>query len=67
MKKACMSLLAAGLVIASSGAFAQQAAADKGAAPAPVDRAKILTAVGVFGNFSTYKLRPDYYLSLIHI
>lgn len=27
----------------------------------PVDRAKILAAPGVFGNFSTYKVRPDYY------
>jgi chlorite dismutase len=25
------------------------------------DRAKLLTAPGVFGNFSTYKIRPDYY------
>jgi chlorite dismutase len=27
----------------------------------PVDRAKILAAPGVFGNFSTYKIRPEYY------
>lgn len=27
----------------------------------PVDRAKILAAPGVFGVFSTYKIRPDYY------
>ncbi|MGE5505215.1 MAG: chlorite dismutase family protein [Actinomycetota bacterium] len=25
------------------------------------DRTKLLTSPGVFGNFSTYKLRPDYY------
>jgi chlorite dismutase len=25
------------------------------------DRAKLLTSPGVFGNFSTYKIRPDYY------
>lgn len=30
-------------------------------ATAAVDRAKMLTSAGVFGNFSTYKLRPDYY------
>jgi chlorite dismutase len=30
-------------------------------AAAPIDRAKILTAPGVFGVFSTYKIRPDYY------
>lgn len=39
-------------------------AADMKAAPmAPMmaDRAKMLTSPGVFGNFSTYKLRPDFY------
>lgn len=39
-------------------AQAQQAG---GAQGAPVDRAKTLTAPGVFGVFSTYKIRPDYY------
>jgi chlorite dismutase len=31
------------------------------AAPAPVDRATLLTAAGVYGVFSTYKVRPEYY------
>ncbi len=31
------------------------------AADAPVDRAKILAAPGVFGLFATYKIRPDFY------
>lgn len=29
-------------------------------APMMADRAKLLTTPGVFGNFSTYKVRPDY-------
>jgi chlorite dismutase len=43
----------------NGSALAQQAAG--ATMPAPVDRAKILVAPGVFGNFSTYKVRPDYY------
>lgn len=31
------------------------------AKPMAVDRAKILAAPGVYGNFSTYKVRPDLY------
>ncbi len=61
MKKISLVMLTAGFMLANGAAFAQQAAMDKAAAPAPVDRAKILTAPGVFGNFSTYKLRADYY------
>jgi chlorite dismutase len=50
------------LLLAAAGALAQQPAMDqKAAMPAAVDRAKILVAPGVFGNFSTYKIRPDYY------
>ncbi len=30
-------------------------------APMMADRAKLLTSPGVFGNFSTYKVRADYY------
>jgi len=30
-------------------------------APMMADRAKLLSSPGVFGNFSVYKLRPDYY------
>jgi len=48
--------------LAGGAAFAQQAAAEQSPAMAgPVDRAKILAAPGVFGNFSTYKIRPEYY------
>lgn len=50
------------LLLAAAGTLAQQPAMDqKAAMPAVVDRAKILVAPGVFGNFSTYKMRPDYY------
>ena len=59
MKKISLALLAAGLVLVNGSVLAQQAAG--AAMPAPVDRAKILVAPGVFGNFSTYKVRPDYY------
>jgi chlorite dismutase len=50
-----MALLTAGSV------QAQQAAMEMKPAMAMPDMSKILTAPGVFGNFSTYKLRPDYY------
>jgi chlorite dismutase len=59
MKKISLTLLMAGAMLANGSALAQQAAG--AAMPAPVDRAKILVAPGVFGNFSTYKVRPDYY------
>jgi chlorite dismutase len=59
MMAAAVSLAAC---LAGGAAFAQQAAAEQSPAMAgPVDRAKILAAPGVFGNFSTYKIRPDYY------
>ena len=59
MKKISLVLMTAGAMLANGSALAQQAAG--AAMPAPVDRAKILVAPGVFGNFSTYKVRPDYY------
>lgn len=59
MKKISLALLTAGALLVNGSALAQQAAG--AAMPAPVDRAKILVAPGVFGNFSTYKVRPDYY------
>ena len=59
MKKLSLVLMTAGAMLANGSALAQQAAG--AAMPAPVDRAKILVAPGVFGNFSTYKVRPDYY------
>lgn len=40
---------------------AQQANMDAKPPMAMPDMTKILTAPGVFGNFSTYKVRPDYY------
>jgi chlorite dismutase len=57
---------AAAIIAASGTAQAQQApmAGDMKpamAAPMMADRAKLLTSPGVFGNFSTYKIRPDYY------
>lgn len=50
-------VMSVALTMASGSALAQMAAPMAG----PVDRAKILTAPGVFGNFSTYKVRGDYY------
>lgn len=51
-----------GLWLAGSNAVAQQpAAAPKPPAPVAADRAKILVAPGVFGVFSTLKVRPEYY------
>jgi chlorite dismutase len=46
-------------MVVGSSAIAQMTADAKPGEP--VDRAKILVAPGVFGNFSTYKVRPDYY------
>jgi len=63
-------VVAALTLAAASAAQAQQAPMmeqkpammeQKPMAPAMADRAKLLTSPGVFGNFSTYKLRPDYY------
>lgn len=62
MKKISLAFIAAGLMLANTNVLAQQAAMDQKPAMAPmVDRAKILVAPGVSGNFSTYKIRPDYY------
>jgi chlorite dismutase len=64
MTKQRMMAAAVSLAVCMAGglAFAQQAAMDQSAPMAgPVDRAKILAAPGVFGNFSTYKIRPEYY------
>lgn len=63
MKKFSLALfLTAGFMLVNTNALAQQAAMEKKPEMAPmVDRAKILVATGVFGNFSTYKIRPDYY------
>jgi len=62
MNKISLAILTAGLMLANTNALAQQASTEKKPEMAPmVDRAKILGASGVFGNFSTYKIRPDYY------
>ena len=62
MNKISLAILTAGLMLANTNALAQQAGTEKKPEMAPmVDRAKILSAPGVFGNFSTYKIRPDYY------
>ena len=55
IKKALITMLAP-LALISVSSIAQQTT------PAPVvDRAKILSSPGVYGNFSTYKIRPEYY------
>lgn len=51
-------VLSAGLPAGSASA---QQAADQKAAPAALDRAKVLTSPGVSGVFSTYKVRPELY------
>ncbi|CAB1369143.1 chlorite dismutase family protein [Denitratisoma oestradiolicum] len=68
MSKITTAILSISLLLAGGSALAQQAAMEqkpmmdqKMAMPGPVDRTKILAAPGVFGNFSTYKVRPDYY------
>lgn len=60
MKRKLLAVLVTlSLTLAGGNALAQMAADAKPGEP--VDRAKILTAPGVFGNFSTFKVRPDYY------
>lgn len=62
MRKSTGLLVSFAALIAVGAAQAQQAAMDqKPAMGMAVDRAKILVAPGVFGNFSTYKVRADYY------
>lgn len=61
MRKSTRLLLSIVALLAAGGAQAQQAAMEMKPAMAMPDMTKILTAPGVFGNFSTYKLRPDYY------
>ena len=56
MSKIAAALVSVFLAFGSAATHAQTA--DQ---KAPVDRAKILTAAGVYGNFSTYKVRPEYY------
>lgn len=61
MRKTAVAVISLGLLLAGGSALAQQAAMEMKPAMAAPDMSKILTAPGVFGNFSTYKMRPDYY------
>lgn len=62
MSKIATAVVSVFLAASAAGALGQQAAMDpKMPMPAPVDRAKILVAPGVYGNFSTYRVRPEYY------
>lgn len=62
MSKIATAVVSVFLAASATGALGQQAAMDaKMPMPAPVDRAKILVAPGVYGNFSTYRVRPEYY------
>lgn len=53
-------VLVAALTLGAFSAVLAPANAQQ-AAPAPVDRAKILTAPGAFGVFTTFKVRPEFY------
>lgn len=61
MRKTAVAVMSLGLLLASGSALAQQAPMEMKPAMSAPDMSKILTAPGVFGNFSTYKMRPDYY------
>ena len=54
-------MLAAITMVGRPAAAQLTGGAQQPSTAAPVERAKILTAPGVFGVFSTYKIRPDYY------
>ncbi len=62
MKLVSPTLLTAGLLLANATVRAQQPAMDKPPATPPVaiDRGKVLSAPGVFVNFSTYRVRAEY-------
>lgn len=63
MNKINVAILVIAVLLIANGALAQQQTAleQKPVIPMSVDRVKILTAPGVYGAFSTYKVRPDYY------
>lgn len=63
MSKFTATVLSILISAAATAASAQQTTGmdQKPAMPTAVDRAKILTSPGVFGNFSTYKIRADYF------
>jgi len=61
MRKSTGLLLTFMALLSVGSSQAQQANMDAKPPMAMPDMTKILTAPGVFGNFSTYKVRPDYY------
>lgn len=61
MRKSTGLLLTFMALLSVGSSQAQQSAMDAKPPMAMSDMTKILTAPGVFGNFSTYKVRPDYY------
>ena len=61
MRKSTGVLLTFMALLSVGSSQAQQANMDAKPPMAMPDMTKILTAPGVFGNFSTYKVRPDYY------
>ena len=61
MRKSTGMLLTFMALLSVGSSQAQQANMDAKPPMAMPDMTKILTAPGVFGNFSTYKVRPDYY------
>lgn len=61
MRKSTGFLLTFMALLSVGSSQAQQANMDAKPPMAMPDMTKILTAPGVFGNFSTYKVRPDYY------
>ena len=60
MRKSTGLLLTFMALLSVGSSQAQQANMDAKPPMAMPDMTKILTAPGVFGNFSTYKVRPDY-------
>lgn len=61
MRKSTGLLLTFMALLSVGSSQAQQANMDAKPPMAMPDMTNILTAPGVFGNFSTYKVRPDYY------
>lgn len=61
MRKSTGLLLTFMALLSVGSSQAQQANMDAKPPMAMPDMTKILTAPGVFGNFSTYKVRPEYY------
>lgn len=60
MRQLMVKLVAAALALSAGNVFAQAQTAPQAPA-APIERAKILTAPGVYGVFATFKVRPEYY------